>query len=98
MFLSDVRVLDLPRSKSMLRVVLLAVVAVVDADISLRDHPIASGTAPVYLDGNAWTASTLPPPHADEPRPKIAITVPATVPGDLITDLQRANIIADPFL
>jgi beta-mannosidase len=85
-------------------------VVLVEADVSLRDHPIATATAPTYLDSDAWTASTLPPPIADGdagsvekaqqhlPAPKINITVPATVPGDLITDLQRARVIRDPWL
>lgn len=29
--------------------------------------------------------------------PSINITIPATVPGDLITDLQRAKVISDPW-
>ena len=76
--------------------------------MSLRDHPIAASAAPVYLDGAAWTASTLPPPGADArqqqqqqrlpPPPRINMTVAASVPGDLITDLQRAAVIADPWL
>jgi hypothetical protein len=73
------------------------------ADLSLRDYPIASCTAPTYLDGSAWTASTQQPPgfdshHQQNQPPKINITVVATVPGDLLTDLQRAKVIADPWL
>ena len=93
------------RPEHMLRAVLLALAVTAEADfVSLRDHPIATAAAPTYLDGDAWTASTVPPPIAadeqaqQQPPPKINITVPATVPGDLITDLQRAKIIADPWL
>jgi hypothetical protein len=82
-----------------------ALLAVAAADMSLRDHPIATSTATTYLDGDAWTASTLLPPNIggqqqqqQQPVPKINITVAATVPGDLITDLQRASVIADPWL
>jgi beta-mannosidase len=65
-----------------------AVASAAAAGVSLRDHPIATSTAPTFLDGGAWTASA----------PKLNLTVPATVPGDLITDLQRAGVIADPWL
>lgn len=88
-----------------LHAVLLSLAAVVEADpVSLRDQPIATATAPTYLDSDEWTASTLPPAIADGeqtqqlPVSKINITVPATVPGDLITDLQRSHIIRDPYL
>jgi beta-mannosidase len=78
----------------------------VAADTSLRDQPIAASASPTYLDGDSWTASTLLPPTRDhrgqqqqqQPSPKINITVAATVPGDLLTDLQRASVIADPWL
>lgn len=53
----------------------------------LADPPIA-GTALQYLDsgpGIAWVASNGP------------IAVNATVPGDLLTDLQASNIIGDPL-
>jgi hypothetical protein len=72
--------------------------AVAAADVTLRDHPIATSSAPSYLDGAAWTASTQPDSGGQLQTPIINITVPATVPGDLLTDLQRANVIADPWL
>ena len=71
-------------------------------DVSLRDHPIASSTESTYLDGEAWTASTRQPLGFGDQHysqgPKVDLTIAATVPGDLITDLQRANVIADPWL
>jgi beta-galactosidase/beta-glucuronidase len=50
----------------------------------LVDHPIASEFNPTYLDSQ-WR---LTGPGVD---------VDATVPGDLITDLQRGNVIGDPL-
>ena len=79
----------------------LILLVVVTADVSLRDHPIASSTAPIYLDGTMWVVSTLHPPGyggGQQQQPKMNITVPARVPGDLLTDLQRARIIEDPWL
>eukprot|EP01126_Amoeba_proteus_P030934 TRINITY_DN3046_c0_g2_i4.p1 TRINITY_DN3046_c0_g2~~TRINITY_DN3046_c0_g2_i4.p1 ORF type:complete len:906 (+),score=164.89 TRINITY_DN3046_c0_g2_i4:153-2870(+) len=49
----------------------------------LRDDPIV-GDSVYYLDGN-WTLS-----DGDE-------TYTAVVPGDIITDLQRAGLIGDPL-
>ena len=67
---------------------------------TLRDHPIvSSGAQPLYLDGADWTASWAP---AD---PSTASTtaaagadgtgagMAATVPGDILTDLQRAGAL-----
>lgn len=53
----------------------------------LADPPIA-GTALQYLDSGpsiAWTASNGP------------VQVNATVPGDLLTDLQASGVIGDPL-
>ena len=49
------------------------------------DHPIAAGPAQ-YLDGESWTAST-----------PSGLLIRATVPGDLVTDLQGAGLIGDPL-
>jgi beta-mannosidase len=51
----------------------------------MRDAPIAAD-ALQYLDGLAWRVSD-----------NSTINVPATVPGDLITDLERAGVIPDPL-
>jgi hypothetical protein len=55
----------------------------------LRDNPIVGDTI-TYLDnrgggGSAWTAATA------------EMTIPATVPGDLLSDLHAANAIGDPL-
>jgi hypothetical protein len=55
--------------------------------LSLRDHAIASGVVPTYLDGR-WVATN----PASTPNP-----VPAMVPGDIMTDLQRAGLQPDPY-
>ena len=72
---------------------------------TLVDHPIEStGGVPVYLDGAGWTAMRNPAPKkaadvslstAYQPLP--SVTIPATVPGDILTDLQRAGEIPDPY-
>jgi hypothetical protein len=68
---------------------------------TLRDHPIESGHPALYLDGSGWTAThsdarahsplesagAVPPPLPGA----WAKPVPATVPGDILTDLQRAG-------
>lgn len=51
----------------------------------LVDHPWL-GDDVIYLDGNEWTASS-----------SAGISISATVPGDLITDLERAGVIEDPL-
>lgn len=70
--------------------------ALAGADIAappptLVEHPIASGSTPVYLDGSAWTATNAGWAPAAE------VPLPATVPGDIITDLQRAKRVQDPY-
>jgi beta-mannosidase len=58
----------------------------------LVDDPIlGDGNAAQYLDGEAWTATGSLTPSSDP------VTVGALVPGDLLTDLQRAGLIADPL-
>ena len=54
---------------------------------SLRDPPII-GDVPkpnTYLDSDKWTARAG------------TVSIPSTVPGDLITDLQRAGMVGDPM-
>jgi beta-mannosidase len=64
--------------------VLAAIVATADL---LQEYPIlGDGGEPMYLDGEGWTVSN-----------GAGIVVGATVPGDLISDLQRANVITDPL-
>ena len=70
----------------------------------------AGCAASVFADGNCWFKDDidLAKPYACDncvscvlskwPHvPVINITIPATVPGDLITDLQRAKVISDPW-
>ena len=52
----------------------------------LRDHPLA-GDSVRYLDSTGWRA------HNDHSN----MTIAATVPGDIITDLQAAGVIDDPY-
>ena len=51
----------------------------------LRDEPLL-GDSIQYLDGDAWTA-----------RASSGLEIAARVPGDIITDLQKANVIEDPY-
>jgi hypothetical protein len=57
---------------------------------TMVEHPIASALPPLYLDGD-WTATNTGGPQARQP------PLPATVPGDILTDLQRAGRVADPY-
>jgi beta-mannosidase len=57
----------------------------------LVDHAIAGTSLPVYLDSETWTASTT---FQGATTPTV---IRATVPGDLITDLQMAGMIGDPL-
>jgi beta-mannosidase len=51
-------------------------------------NPISSVAQSVtYLDGDKWTLNN----------PSKAITVPATIPGQVHLDLQRAKVIGDPY-
>eukprot|EP01043_Picozoa_sp_COSAG02_P073100 COSAG02_NODE_14067_length_1314_cov_1.248560_1_plen_376_part_01 len=54
---------------------------------TLVDHPIVSGLTPLYLDG-AWSASSSVAPGKP---------LNASVPGDILTDLQRAGRVPDPY-
>ena len=54
--------------------------------VTLRDHAITSSSAPLHLDG-AWTAVNR----------ATGGSLAATVPGDILSDLQRANRAPDPY-
>ena len=60
---------------------------------TLIDHPIASPVLPVYLDGE-WTATHESASSTEE---QGQAPIRATVPGDIITDLQRAGVVPDPY-
>ena len=49
--------------------------------------------ADVSLDGDGWRLSFRPQQDGSEWR-----TVPASVPGDVLVDLERAGVIADPMV
>ena len=51
------------------------------------DDPIGAD-AITYLDGSTWSW------HRDDD----GFTIPASVPGDVVTDLERAGAIGDPLL
>ena len=55
---------------------------------TLNDAVIASGAAITRLDGDDWTASA----------PSLQLSIPARVPGDLISDLLAAGLIPEPLL
>ena len=67
----------------MLRVVCAAAVAV-----AFAGEARVAGDSLQLLDGASWTATS---------DVKGAAPIPAVVPGDLISDLARAGVIADPF-
>ena len=77
-------------------------VMVVNA-IEYRDHPVASGLSPLYLDGS-WglrhTCANCSSGRAMargmvETRHDVVIN--GTVPGDILTDLERAGLVTDPY-
>lgn len=74
-----------------LRALALASLAAAAAAVALRDglvdNPIVTGVAPQYLDGEGWTLSNA----------NGSIVVGASVPGDIITDLEAASVIGDPL-
>jgi hypothetical protein len=57
---------------------------------TLIDHRIASGLPPLSLDGE-WSVTNTHGPQASQP------PLPATVPGDIVSDLQRAGRVPDPY-
>ena len=59
--------------------------------VTLRDHAIASSAAPTYLDGAEWSAVNVGGASA------AAAPLAATVPGDILTDLQKAKRAPDPY-
>ena len=73
------------------RFVLAAAFAAAAAAVPLRDglvdNPVETGVAPQYLDGEGWLLSNA----------NGSIVVGASVPGDIITDLEAASVIGDPL-
>lgn len=62
---------------------------------TLVDHPIVSGMEPTYLDGSEWTLRQAFPVTPPSPPPRGPLG--ATVPGDVLTDLQRGGVTPDPY-
>eukprot|EP00937_MAST-01D_sp_MAST-1D-sp2_P002784 g2784.t1 len=89
--MGPIRARNSPRGSSL---VLAVVALIVSGEQSLRDHPIATSEPLEYLDGSDWTVSTLAGAVWSN---HTQLKVPATVPGDLATDLQRAGVISDPY-
>ena len=71
---------------------LAALVAVSAVPPFPRDHAIAASVEPTYLDG-AWTLTN----HYGRKGSHPLDPVQATVPGDILTDLQRAGRVGDPY-
>ena len=73
------------------RFVLAAAFAAAAAAVPLRDglvdNPVETGVAPQYLDGEGWLLSNA----------NGSIVVGASVPGDIVTDLEAASVIGDPI-
>ena len=68
------------------------------APATLVERPIASGAPVVYLDGADWTLEHLANATAAAQRSgNRAPQINATVPGDILSDLQRAGRIPDPY-
>ena len=61
-----------------------ALLPVLTVGAGMRDEPLLADALQL-LDGGAWTATDN------------ATSLPASVPGDLVTDLQRAGVIGDPL-
>ena len=74
--------LPLPASALLLSTLLSSVTA-----LSLRDFPIATSSPVSYLDSSTWRATEA----------SLGLSIAATVPGDIISDLQRAGVIGDPY-
>ena len=56
---------------------------------ALATTPSLAADATQFLDGEAWVVSGGSAAHT--------ISCPGSVPGDLITDLERAGLIGDPL-
>ena len=54
------------------------------ASFSLRDNAVV-GDVMLLLDGPSWSVSNG------------SLVVPASIPGDLITDLQLGGVVGDPL-
>lgn len=89
MRINDVSVLSSTRPKLLARNCVLAIMLLrVVTCLVLSLRPIVTASPSVLsLDGSSWTLSN----------PTKSITVPAVVPGSVHLDLERAQIIGDPY-
>eukprot|EP01052_Picozoa_sp_SAG31_P028739 SAG31_NODE_2798_length_5081_cov_5.160779_3_plen_542_part_00 len=70
---------------------LLGLLALLGTAASSMDHPIASGALPFVLDDASWTVT-----RTGGAGPSLS-SLPAQVPGDILSDLQRAGRAPDPY-
>ncbi len=63
-------------------------------DAGLRDHPLATASPVVYLDGPDWSFR----PTNSTARTQYEPGLRATVPGDIVSDLKDAGKVGDPWV
>ena len=80
----------------MLRLVAAAAGLSLATAAGLVDHPIV-GDALTYLDGADWKVAATEPGHLDDASAPALWTMPGKVPGDLLSDLEAADLIGDPL-
>ena len=66
------------------------------AAVSLQDAPVVGGGT-LLLDGAGWVARTVDGGGGGGGVGGGGITIPATVPGDIVSDLHRAGLIGNPY-
>ena len=74
---------------ALVAVLCLAGIVAGEQQLKLRDPPLLGDGPTQQLDGTEWTARSF---GGDG-----AVTLAATVPGDLVTDLEHAGIVGDPL-
>jgi beta-mannosidase len=72
---------------------------VLGASVALRDHPIVSGfnNETIYLDSPSDGAGLSQAATGWHANNSAGLCIRATVPGDLLSDLQREQLIDDPL-
>ena len=73
--------------------VLLALIVAGATGSTLRDPPAATPWPPAYLDGGAWLWTLPGGASSGHGAASSPAGVPAAVPGDVLTDLERAAVI-----
>ena len=69
----------------------LAAALLVQEGVAAGADRIVSGAPPLVLDGDRWSVSRAGGVGESQP------PLPARVPGDILTDLQRAGRLPDPY-